>query len=108
MCSARCADLADGISDQAQLVVEVLGAYVAEFGSINSMLRITDVAKGIADRIERSTAPAPFTFGDLATAARVIRDYTDEPGWSADLPYRDQLRALADRLSDAADVDPNP
>lgn len=64
------------------------------------------VAPLIAERIEKATPPAPFTFGDLAEAARIVEWFRDKTAQTAVESIR--LRALANRLVAAADADPNP
>ncbi|KWX66847.1 hypothetical protein [Mycobacterium sp. NAZ190054] len=67
---------------------------------------IDTVSRGVAERIEKATPPAPFTFGDLAEAARIVRNHATRTTttWSE----HGRLIALANRLDDAADADPNP
>lgn len=66
------------------------------------------VARLIAERIEKATPPAPFRFGDLGRAARVINDYVATTVTDLTVTQMASLRNLADRLADAADADPNP
>lgn len=64
------------------------------------------VAEMATERIQRATPPAPFTHGDLSEAAQIVSNAARNSTTTWDEYHR--LTALARRLADASDADPNP
>lgn len=90
----------------AELIAEELTSYADDSGVYLSYERISDASLAVASRIEKATPPAGFTFGDLSRAAQIIDTYCDRMECHGAVMSTE--RALAERLGDASEADPNP
>lgn len=91
---------------------ELLGAAACALAEAAGGVDLADtgLVRELFDRAQELTAttpPAPFTFGDLMEAEAIIAFYADEFAMKGSAEHK-RLKALATRLGDAGDADPNP